>query len=65
MYTEQEAKMIGRRDVCKAGGEHDIEFKSWVRNGDGSPVFPPDNMSCRMCDAVFTVTYPEIGTEVA
>lgn len=63
MYTAMEAKDLGRRDVCKERGKHDIEYKNWVsRPEDGKPVFPPDNMKCAMCDAVFTVTYPELGT---
>lgn len=60
-----EAVALGRRDVCKDRREHDIEYKNWVsRPEDGKPVFPPDNMKCAMCDAVFTVTYPQLGVEV-
>jgi len=56
--------MIGRRDVCKEMGQHEIQTLTWIKRSNGQPVLPPDNIKCERCDAVFTVTYPEIGTEI-
>jgi hypothetical protein len=71
IYTEKEAEIYGRRKVCASEG-HEIStpFDRGLRGGEqmqydrykGQPISACDQMSCDRCDAIITVTYPEIGT---
>jgi hypothetical protein len=74
-YSEAEAIMLGRRKVCYTEGHRIIEPDLTSRSGGvqgiteaearklGVHVAASDQFICRRCDAIFTVTYPEIGQE--
>lgn len=73
LYDEREAEIIGRRKICAREGHELVSaFDRGTRGGvqmdyerkPGHPVAACDAISCERCDAVFTVTYSEIGKKI-
>lgn len=71
LYTENEAKILGRRLVCYAEGHKlsaliDRGVSGGVLGGNprsGTMSAACDEISCGRCDVTFTATYPPIGQE--
>jgi hypothetical protein len=73
-FTEKEAALYGRRMVCFESG-HILEttfemlysgggVQMQYDRGPNDQIATCDTVKCTRCDAIITVTYPEIGTIV-
>lgn len=74
IYTEEEAKILGRRLYCYDKG-HDLysgtDLGRWGgvqmqydRTPEQTMGAASDELKCHCCDVVFSATYKEIGTVV-
>lgn len=58
-YTYAEAKIIGKRALCEAEDRAHIFKRCSTWNIKGNAVC--DKYLCENCDAIVTITYPELG----